>query len=143
MSSEAEFKAAKVEGPKLPVAAGPGANNLNRRILVIPITASSAAFDILGDLTDPRPSTVGYTTTAQLPLARQHMVKLTADVDTYYAWSDNSGATISETAEQATTPQNQCDLLPSKVPTHEYAQGRYLVIKGSSTGRLRIVIASP
>jgi hypothetical protein len=50
---------------------------------------------------------------------------------------------ISESAEDATTPEVQCDLLVAKVATHEYPGGRYLTIKGTAAGRIRIVVASP
>lgn len=139
--SEAQYKAAAVRGAKRNKPGASGGNNRNRTILVLPITASAVNFDILG----PDSTTLtAYGTSNRLPMATSRIVKMTADVNTFYVWHDESGGvTISETAEDATTPEVQCDVLIANTPVHEYPTGRYLSIKGASTGRLRIVISSP
>lgn len=135
--SDPEVKAAKIEGARaMPFAAS---DNRERNVAAIPVTTGSVALDILGDATAM--DTPGVA--AFLPRARSRFVKMTFEQDTYYLWSDDNAITIDETATGATTPRQQCDLAPSKVPVHEYAGGRYLIVKGAAAGRGRLVISSP
>lgn len=131
--SEAEFKAAKVEGPRdLP------ADDTARRarnIVVLAVTTSTQVIDMMGP--------DDGSGTPMLPKSRKTIVKLTPEVDVYYKWSDKSGATLVETATGDTTPESQCDRLYAGQPVHEYPSGRYIVVKGVAAGNLRISIASP
>lgn len=133
MSSEAVLKAAKVLGPKN--VAVSTMSRADRRISVQAITTATQVLDIIG-------AAGGGGATEQLPEAQRNFVKMNAEADCYYYWSDNAAATLDETKTGDTNPEQQCDRLWSGQPTHEYAQGRYLVIKGVAACKLRMSISS-
>jgi hypothetical protein len=123
-----EKQAAKVNGPRANVAAAVGGHTLK----VLAVTASSAVHDILGTEASP----------GKLRKADGRIVKMISSVDTYYVWSDDGSGTVDETASETTTPTQQCYFMSANTEVHEYCQGRYLIVKGS-TGLLRMALASP
>ena len=133
MSTSAEFQAAKVLGPRgMPLATQYATSDLAQRSLtVVAVTAATQVIDV----TDPAAGV--------LPSGAGRLLKLNAEADCYYYWSDDSSATLDETKTGATNPEKQCDRLWSGQPTHEAPSGRYLVIKGVAACKLRMSIASP
>jgi hypothetical protein len=98
------------------------------RTTVIPVTASSVRFDLSARLTNWNKS---------------HVLEITAHgCDVYYAFNDADAGTVDETVE--TSGVTACAVLFDGVtkPFRLVGSHKWLIVKGSTTGRLRINVAS-
>jgi len=119
-----EADAADLRGPR----GGTALSNGQRQIAVTAVTTSSVAKDLESS------------TFFNGQHYESRFVRLICDQNIFYFWSNESGAAVSDTAADATTPAQQCDMLPANVPREEVPAGRYLVVKAASAGTLRISI---
>lgn len=115
MTGEAGFKAAKVLGPK------------TGKVARVEIAASSAATDMSLD------AQLGNDVTGKI-------VRLYSTVEVHYRWGPVTGAVD----EAALTGDNRCSTLAAKTAQHEYATGKFLILKGAggATGTIVVHIAS-
>jgi hypothetical protein len=98
------------------------------RTTVIPVTGTSTRFDLRTRLTNAQAG---------------HLIEMTADgCDVYYAFNDSDAGTVDETVE--TSGVTACAVLFNGMNLVRRILGNHvwLIVKGSTTGRLRINIAS-
>lgn len=107
---------------------GPGATS---GIFVLPVSSSSAAFDLANDLPELKAA-----------IAAGKTLALSGDVACFYRWDTETG-TVDETKTFSDTPENQGQLLPLSRLRHERAPrgSTWLIVQGGATGALRIHVA--
>jgi hypothetical protein len=125
--SEAEFKHAKVEGPRLKLVG----TNTSRGQSVVVAGAASAGVDLSAS------GELG-------PDFSARMVTLIADAAVWYRWSASGAETVDET-QTAAGNAARCSLLPANVPIREYPGGNFLTTKrvGGADVRVRVHTSSP
>lgn len=117
-----ETDAADLRGPR----GGTALSDGKRQIAVTAVTTSSVAKDLES------------ATFFNGQHYESRFVRLICDQNLYYFWSNESGAVVSDTAADATTPAQQCDMLPANTPREEVPAGRYLIVKAAAAGTLRV-----
>jgi hypothetical protein len=61
-------------------------------------------------------------------------------IGVYYFWSNQASETVDDAATGSTNRARQCDYLPSNVPREEKPAGRYLHLKSSGAGKVRVSV---
>lgn len=69
-------------------------------------------------------------------------VRIVSSATLYYFWSEQASETVDETATGSTNRARQCDMLPANMPREEIPAGRYLHIKTSASGTVRVSIVN-
>ena len=119
-----EQDAADLRGPR----GGTALSDGTRQLAVTAVTTSSVAKDLESS------------TFFNGQHYQSRFVRLICDQNVFYFWSNESGATVSDTAADATTPNQQGDMLPANTPREEVPAGRYLIVKAAAAGTLRMSI---
>jgi hypothetical protein len=127
VSSAPEISAADVVGPK--GGTDGTADPLGTQIAVVSATGSSQSIDL------QHANYFGGTR------YQSRFVRLIGEgVGVYYFWSNQSSETVDETATGSTNRASQCDYLPSNTPREEKPAGRYLHLKSSAAGKVRVSV---